>query len=121
MNNIFNWVINFAPVLSTVAGWIRSLFNVKVIAFLALKAIIFFICYKYLPFLFGRAYQWIYNLGAVSDTGFDLSFLSVLTMPQLTGFPAWLFSTLKLDVVLRIMISGATVRLGIKRLPFMPS
>jgi hypothetical protein len=120
MSGLFNWAINLLPVLGTVAEWFKKVLNVKMIAFLLMKGIIFFIFYKYLPFLFGKFYQWIYDLGSTSDSGFDLSFLSVLTNPQLTGFPAWLFSTLKLGTVLRIMISGAMVRLGIKRLPFMP-
>jgi hypothetical protein len=116
---VFNWIINLAPVLTTVYGWVRSLFNVKVIAFLLLKAIIFFIFYKYMPLLFGRFFQWIYDLGSGINTGVDLSFLSTLTSSPITGLGAWFYYTLKLDVCFRIMIAGATARLGLKPLPFM--
>ncbi len=115
----FNWLLDFVPVLSVVVGWVRKLFNVKVIAFLALKAVLFFLCYKFLPFFFGRAYQWIADLGASSST-IDLSFLNSLVKPQFTGLLGWLFVTLKLETCFRILIAGATVRLGLKRLPFMP-
>ncbi|MGX9727837.1 MAG: hypothetical protein ACTFAK_11110 [Candidatus Electronema sp. VV] len=116
----FNWLLDFVPVLSVVVGWVRKLFNVKVIAFLALKAVLFFLCYKYFPYLFGKFYQWIADLGASSSTGIDLSYLNSLIKPQFTGLLGWLFVTSKLDVCFRILIAGATVRLGLKRLPFMP-
>lgn len=119
----FNWLINFAPVLGVVVGWVRKLFSVKVMAFLLFKGIIFFLFYKYLPLLFGRCYQWIYDLGVSSASGFNpTAFLNglSLTFPRLTGLGAWFILTLKLDVCIRIMISGAVARLGVKRLPFMP-
>ncbi len=116
---LFNWVINLVPVLSTVAGWVRSLFNVKLIAFLVFKGILFFIFYKYLPLLFGRFFQWIYNLGGTINPGVDLSFLNILSTSPLTGLGAWLFYTLKLDVCFRIMVSGAVARLSLKSVPFL--
>ncbi len=119
----FNWLINFVPVLGVLVGWVRKLFEVKVLAFLLLKGIVFFLFYKYLPLLFGRFYQWIYDTG-VSSAGFDLApFIDnlVLSMPAFSGLGAWFFLTLKLDVCLRIMVAGAVARLGIRRLPFMPS
>ena len=119
--NSFNWLINFFPVLSVVFDWVRKLFEVKLLAFLLFKGIIFFLFYRYLPLLFTRFYQWIYDLG-VSYSGFDISpFFDhlVLSLPSFSGFGAWLFLALKIDVCLRIMVSGAVVRLGIKRLPFM--
>jgi hypothetical protein len=114
---IVDFTINLIPVISTLKIWVQKLFNVKLVAFLVLKGILFFLFYKFLPVLFGRLFQWIYDLSA--DT-VDLSYLSsVLVSPQITGLPAWLFYQLKLDVCFRILITGATIRLGLKRLPFM--
>lgn len=117
--SVFNWLLDFVPVLSVVVGWVRKLFNVKVVAYFALKAVLVFLCYKFLPFLFGRFYQWIADLGSSSST-IDLSFLTSLVKPQFSGLLGWLFLTLKLDVCFRIFIAGAVVRLGLRRLPFMP-
>lgn len=113
-----NWILNFFPVLSLVYGWIQKLFNVKLLAFLLFKAILFFLFFKFLPLLFGTFFQWIYDLGLGLNSDVDLSFLQVLVSPEITGFPGWLFTQLKLDQCINIMVSGAIVRLGIKRLPF---
>ena len=115
---MFNWVINFIPVLGTVAEWVKKLFNVKLIAFLAFKALLVFMFFNFLPFLFGQFVQWLGDIGSSANSGFDLSFLDVLTKPQFTGIGGWLFTTSKIDVCIRIMISGALVRLGVKRIPF---
>ncbi len=117
MWRIFDFVLNFIPIFTTLKDWVLKIFDVKLVAFLLLKAILFFLCYKFLPILFGRAFQWIYDLSAQS---LDLSYISgILINPQITGFPAWVFTTAKLDVCLKIIITGATIRLGLKRLPFM--
>jgi len=117
----FNWLINLVPIIGVVVGWFRKLFSVKVIAFLLIKASIFFLFYNYLPLLFGRFYQWIYDLGSSSASGFDLtSFLNSLSLvfPRFSGLGAWFIATLKIDVCIRIMVAGATARLSVKRLPF---
>lgn len=114
-----DFTLNLIPVISTLKDWVKKLFDVKLVAFLVLRGILFFLFYKFLPVLFTRVFQWIYDLSA--DT-VDLSYISsILTNPQLTGFPAWVFTTAKLDVCLKIVITGATIRLGFKRLPFMSS
>lgn len=114
---IVDFTLNLIPVISTVKDWVKKLFDVKLVAFLVLKGILFFLFYKFLPVLFGRLFQWIYDLSADSV---DLSYISsILTNPQITGFPAWVWTTAKLDVCLKIVITGATIRLGLKRLPFM--
>lgn len=117
---IFNWVLNLVPVLNTVVGWFRKVFSIKLVAFLVMKGIIFYLAYKFLPFFVGRAFQWIYNIGVATDT-LDLSdFLNVIDtgMPTMTGLGGWLLLTLKLDTCLRIYVAGALARLKIKHLPF---
>ena len=116
---IVDFSLNLIPVISTIKDWVKKLFDVKLVAFLVLKGILFYLFYRFLPVLFGRLFQWIYDLSAESV---DLTYLtSVLTnSPQLTGFPAWIWTTAKLDVCLHIFITGAVIRLGFKRLPFMP-
>jgi hypothetical protein len=112
-----DFTLNLIPVLSTLKIWVQKLFNVKLVAFLVLKGILFFLFYKYLPLLFGRFVSWI---AALSSDTVDLTYLSsVLLKPDLTGLAAWIFLTLKLDVCIKLLITGATLRLGLKRVPFM--
>lgn len=117
-----NWIINFVPVIAVVVGWVKKLFSIKLMAFLLLKATIFFLAYKYMPALFGRFYQWIYDLGALQNVNVDLASLSQIAgvdFPAITGLAAWLFYVFKLDVCFRIYITSYIVHLSIKPLPFL--
>ncbi len=115
---IFNWVLDLVPVLGVVVGWIRKLFNIKLVAFLLFQGIIFFLAYKFMPFLFGSFFRWIFKIGSSVNPGVDLSFLNVLTSSPVTGLGAWFFYSLKLDTVFHIMISGAVARISLKSVPF---
>jgi hypothetical protein len=116
---VFNWVLNLVPALSLAVSWLKKLFNVKLIAFIVFKAVLFFLFYKFLPHLFGKFYQWIYDLGVAQNLGIDLPAIIESSVIEVGGITAWLFYQFKIDTCLKIMIAGALVRLGIRPLPFL--
>lgn len=114
----FNWLLNLSSPLNLVLGWVRRSFSVKMIAFLAIKAVLFYLFYKYLPHLFGKFYQWIYDLGIAQNMGIDLPTVVSATVMEITGLAAWLFYQFKLDTCLQIIVAAGLVRLSVRSLPF---
>jgi len=115
---MFNWILNLTPALSLVVSWVQKLFSIRLIAFIALKGLIFFLAYKYMPYFLGRAYQWLYSQGVAQNLGIDLPSLVDGSVMQIAGLAAWLFYQFKIDVCLRIIVAAAVVRFAIKPLPF---
>jgi hypothetical protein len=115
---ILDSVINFVPVLGVVWKWAKSFALSRVTMFLVAKGIVFFIAFKYLPLLFGRFYQWIYNIGITSISGVDFSALGGQSFPELVGLTSWILLAFKIDAVFNVLVSGVITRLLFRRLPF---
>lgn len=112
-----DWIFSVFPTIKVLYQWIKGFAQNKLVAFLLAKAIVLYLAYKFLPWLLGGFYRWIYGLSSTLNLGIDFSFLNSLSSPEFTGIAAWLFLTLKLDIVFRILISAAIARLSLRVLP----